>query len=604
MKKENSRIQKSEAANNIICGNALSIKKVNTLNGKIKRCVALFAVCALLIIACMGLSGLPSAANKYANNYALAYEYSATEAGDDNTATDENTDADKTATDDNSDTDEVAIKRIAIASDWQFTDKVPLLQDLPEGASVTYAVHKLDGNVIQTRDINDNEKYYVTATLTGDSAKSYYFSETGDNAVSMFFVYRSNTDAVDEISIAEYSPIWAILIISLALVGFIIALIKIILNVRGNAKDKKEQSQTEKTSAFAGTALLAFLGLDVKVWMILAFIAVALFFIGVIVMLLTWRHHIVSHVANTATHIYVNNNYHYMPPVAAAAVDEEEEVVEAIADKRKRNPSNFRVRLKASSDKCKDYYVQLKNFIAGYREVGFRMVGNTERVIYNGEALAYIGTTKRSLKLWLALNPKDYDEEVYHHKDVSDKKRYELVPMLVKVGSNKALSRAEELIESILAKYNVEQKVRYTGRNLQLLAYTLARNALVKDKRADLLRMSVHVHDADVLTSADAEKYTEIRKRAEIDKKNFATINLDILDSKFLDGQRITLDKLKKKQLVPEECNGVKITGGTRLTKPLYVVADEYTQEAVKMIVLTGGRAIKLIEPIDTKAIN
>jgi ribosomal protein L18E len=337
--------------------------------------------------------------------------------------------------------------------------------------------------------------------------------------------------------------------------------------------------------------------------MILAFIAVVLFFVGVIVMLLTWRHHVVSHVANTATHIYVNNNYHYAPPILAAPVDDEEEV-EEIADKRKRNPSNFRVRLKASSDKNKEFYVQLKNYISGYRDVKFRMVGNTERVIYNDEMVAYIGTTKRSLKLWLALNPQDYDVEVYHHKDVSDKKRYELVPMLVKVGSGRALTRAEGLIDTILAKHNAEQKVRYTARNLQLLAYTLGRNALVKDKRADLLRMSIHVHDADVLSGEDAERYTEIRKCAVIEKKNFVTINLDALDGKFLDGQRVTLDKLKKKELVPAECTGVRITAGTRLTKPLYVVADDFSQEAVKMIVLTGGRAIKLVEDKDFKKLN
>jgi ribosomal protein L15 len=103
------------------------------------------------------------------------------------------------------------------------------------------------------------------------------------------------------------------------------------------------------------------------------------------------------------------------------------------------------------------------------------------------------------------------------------------------------------------------------------------------------------VHDADVLSNADADRFTETRNSEEVEERNFASVSLDTLDEKFLDGQRVTLNKLKKKGLVPEECNSLRVTAGTRLSKPLCVVADDYSFAAVKMIVLTGGRAIKLI---------
>jgi ribosomal protein L18E len=212
----------------------------------------------------------------------------------------------------------------------------------------------------------------------------------------------------------------------------------------------------------------------------------------------------------------------------------------------------------------------------------------------------YIGVIRRALKIWLALDPNAYDVEVYHHKDVSDKKRYEKVPMLVRVGSGRAVTRAKELIERLLSNNEIELKKRYADKPLQLLAYTLNRNALVKDKRPELLRQTIHVHDADVLTGADAERFIEFREKAQVEEANFATVSLDVLENNFLDGQKVNIDRLKKKGLIPEDSNGIRIIAGTRLTKPLYVVADEFSLDAVKMIVLTGGRVIRLApEPSD-----
>jgi predicted transport protein len=287
--------------------------------------------------------------------------------------------------------------------------------------------------------------------------------------------------------------------------------------------------------------------------------------------------------------------------------DEEEDFYEVDADdedkeevplnKRVRIPSNFRVRLKISSDKCKDYYTELANILNSYKGFSFRMSGRLEKIKYHGETIMLIGVLRKSLKLWLALDPNAYDFERYHQKDVSDKKRYEMVPMQIRVGSNRALKRAEELIDRLLVTNQAEKRPRYKDKPLQELAYTLKMNKLVKYKRKELLCQSIHVHDADVLTNEDAECYLETRDRAPIEKENFVTISLNVIDKEFLDGNRVTLEKLKKKGIVPEECNGFCITAGERLSKPLYVIADDISPAAVKMIVLTGGRAIKLVVP-------
>jgi hypothetical protein len=264
-------------------------------------------------------------------------------------------------------------------------------------------------------------------------------------------------------------------------------------------------------------------------------------------------------------------------------------------EKRKSIPSNFRVRLKLTSDKNRSNYVSLKNKFNLYKGMTFRMCGRIEKVNYLGNPIAYIGVIRRSLKLWLALNPYEFDEERYRQRDASDKKMYERVPMLVKIGSERALKRAEELVTIICERNRLTPKRRYSPKNLQELAFTLKGNALVKDRRPDLLCPIMHVHDSDILTNDDAVRYEEAREQALTCAENIATISLDVLDKNFLDGQKVTLEKLKKRGLVPETCDGYSLTAGTRLTKPLYVVADDFSYSAVKMIVLTGGRAIRVV---------
>jgi hypothetical protein len=264
-------------------------------------------------------------------------------------------------------------------------------------------------------------------------------------------------------------------------------------------------------------------------------------------------------------------------------------------EKRESIPSNFRVRLKLTSDKNRNMYVALKNKFNSYKGVTFRMCGRIEKVNYLGNHIAYIGVIRRSLKLWLGLNPYDFDEEVYHQKDASDKKMYEKVPMLVRIGSERAWKRAETLIDALAENNQLFAKKRYIEKDLQLLAFTLKGNALVKERRRELLCQVIHVHDADMLTNEEASRYEEVRNLSGNEPSNTATISLDVLDKNFLDGQKVTLEKLKKKGLVPEDCDGYNLTAGTRLTKPLYVLADDYSYAATKMIVLTGGRAIRIV---------
>ena len=55
--------------------------------------------------------------------------------------------------------------------------------------------------------------------------------------------------------------------------------------------------------------------------------------------------------------------------------------------------------------------------------------------------------------------------------------------------------------------------------------------------------------------------------------------------------EKVTLSALKRRGLVAKRYGRVKILAGGIMTKPLTVVADEFSASAVKMITLAGGVA-------------
>ena len=261
----------------------------------------------------------------------------------------------------------------------------------------------------------------------------------------------------------------------------------------------------------------------------------------------------------------------------------------------KKTYPNFRMRLKQSSDKNREWYAAVKNLFCSQKGITYRVYKRVEKIRYQGQVIAVIGIAKRSIKLWLALKPYEYDARRYHHKDVSDKPRFVDVPMYVRVSSDRALTRAQELILALFQELNMEARKRYNDRSIQELIFTLKHNKLLTNKQnKGLLCEVMHVHDCDVLSDELAEKCIESKNVESIDESYIETLKLDDIDAKFQDGNRVTLEKLKKVGLVSEECTGYTVTAGQRLTKPLIIVANDFTLPAVKMITLTGGRVIKL----------
>ncbi len=101
-------------------------------------------------------------------------------------------------------------------------------------------------------------------------------------------------------------------------------------------------------------------------------------------------------------------------------------------------------------------------------------------------------------------------------------------------------------------------------------------NALAKD----LIR-----RDEDVVTSG----------------RRHGIVNVDTLSRSFSAGDRVDINALKSRSLVPYDTAYIKVLARGMIDKPLYVYANDFSLSAVKMIALTGGRAVKVNTVIKNK---
>ncbi len=107
-------------------------------------------------------------------------------------------------------------------------------------------------------------------------------------------------------------------------------------------------------------------------------------------------------------------------------------------------------------------------------------------------------------------------------------------------------------------------------------------------------RRSVTVQEADNLMGDEVAELLVEKAGGVSDRTRTGIVNIDTLSRYFTDGETVTLEEVKKR--VPNFSNKVtylKVLGRGTLDKKLTVEADNFSLQAVKMIVITGGKAEK-----------
>ncbi len=105
----------------------------------------------------------------------------------------------------------------------------------------------------------------------------------------------------------------------------------------------------------------------------------------------------------------------------------------------------------------------------------------------------------------------------------------------------------------------------------------------------------VTVEAADALmTDAVAAKVLETMELPDAREGKMDIVNIDALNEQYAAGDTVTLDNLKEKGMISDKAERVKVLASGHLNKALTVEADAFSLQAIKMIVLTGGHAVKL----------
>ena len=282
----------------------------------------------------------------------------------------------------------------------------------------------------------------------------------------------------------------------------------------------------------------------------------------------------------------------------------------------------FIAKMSLAADNLKAYYNVLKNTLLSYKGVKSRLSWCCDSFNCGRNQLAKINVRGNGLIVYFALDADDYEGTKYRYRDVGFKKKFAQVPMQIKVKSKRGLRYAIELTADVMRRFDIKAGKPHTE------AYAPERESVESLMRRNLVRVvnqatsapstdsgqdalsevgvleAVAADVAPVLVDAAvAESHmTDSEARAQIvveqgrrrrgNKK--CMLNLDVIGRAFGSGDEVTIDNLIAKKMVHPQCGYLKICARGALDKPLTVKANDFSLIAVKMIVLTGGKAVRV----------
>lgn len=263
--------------------------------------------------------------------------------------------------------------------------------------------------------------------------------------------------------------------------------------------------------------------------------------------------------------------------------------------KVKKIKRKFNNRMMFAPYETKEYYNEIKNYLEMYRAKG-RNSSRCETFRYKG-LVAKVALAGKSIKVCLALDPEFVAQTPkYHFKDVSDKKQYQEVPVMIKVRSARGLKYFKELVDIMMANRLVKPKRGYQPTNylpslipngeailgsLGMSTYYLQDSMNAKGIPAELPDNLI-----DYLPAIEGEPLE--------DEAVEASVYLDTLCNHFNDGDEITIDVLKQLHIVTKG-NVIKVKARGTLDRKLIIYAEAFEPDALKMIMCTNGTAIKII---------
>lgn len=139
-------------------------------------------------------------------------------------------------------------------------------------------------------------------------------------------------------------------------------------------------------------------------------------------------------------------------PVVEENEDNEEESADII-----RLDYSFKSKLILSTDEIKDFYRSIVSYATSYG-VKVRKSWKKETIYKGRNVFALLTFKGKKLCVSFALDPKDYENSKYYFRDVSDVKKFEKTPLLMKITSARKVKYTKELLNLIFTNNGLENK--------------------------------------------------------------------------------------------------------------------------------------------------
>jgi len=278
-----------------------------------------------------------------------------------------------------------------------------------------------------------------------------------------------------------------------------------------------------------------------------------------------------------------------------------EPVVEVVAEEpKKKLPTRrrtFALKLSSSSESTKRHFSMITNKL---REYGLTARIGKSKVMFraNKEVYARMIFKGKRIILCLPLDPKSkkFDPTLYKQIDYSTKKGFENIAFGIKITNKKVVEQVFELIEIAMKKLNFEvnpkiKEIDYVEK------YTDIYNDFEKKGYGYLIRQEVSRDEVAIYDDEFADKI--IVEQVAEDPKPKKTIKTEISISEFANRYTDTdlpvdIDRLKSSELAVKNANYLIVKASARIDKPFTVIANEFEPDAVKMICIAGGTAVKI----------
>lgn len=150
---------------------------------------------------------------------------------------------------------------------------------------------------------------------------------------------------------------------------------------------------------------------------------------------------------------------------------------------------SFSCRLAKAKDEIKDYFFELENNILGHKGVNKRVSWEYTAYSYKRKTFARMLVRTNTIYLYLSLDIKDYPNPKYKLEDVSQKKKFQELPVLLKITGARTYKYAFSLLNDLYEKLDLEDNyylasyeeftLKYLNRPLDIFL----REGLVKEIR-------------------------------------------------------------------------------------------------------------------------